>query len=182
MCFFFFPNTHVATPTATKWYKIHKYLNIAHYQTQQRHLLVQKKNFTQWRVHCPIMYTANPKHETLQQIAWKYIKSIFEIWILCSQKKKKKLNREWVSISNFHAWKKQHPYKKKRCKIFTNSYKNININKLIFSTLLYCPLKPRFPNKWKKTGKPKTQKGFTWGREFAVLHYSYWVQPYPCVL
>lgn len=47
--------------------------------------------------------------------------------------------------SNFHAWKKTNTIhtKKARCKIFTNSYKNINMNKLISSTFLYCP--PMYP-------------------------------------
>lgn len=34
--------------------------------------------------------------------------------------------------------------KKARCKIFTNRYKNINMNKLISSTFLYCPLSTLF--------------------------------------
>lgn len=60
--------------------------------------------------------------------------------------------------SNFHAWKKKkkkhHPYKKARCKIF-NSYKNINMNKLISSTFLYCPtIYPMFFQQMeKKLGK-----------------------------
>lgn len=43
---------------------------------------------------------------------------------------------ESISVTFMHE--KQNPYKKAGCKIFTNSYKNINMNKLISSTCLYC--------------------------------------------
>lgn len=43
---------------------------------------------------------------------------------------------ESISVTFMHE--KQNPYKKAGCKIFTNSYKNINMNKLISSTFLYC--------------------------------------------
>lgn len=50
--------------------------------------------------------------------------------------------REFTSVTSMHE-KKQDPYKRKkkkkvRCQIFTNSYKNINMNKLISSTFPYC--------------------------------------------
>lgn len=49
---------------------------------------------------------------------------------------------------------------KARCKIFTNSYKNINMNKLIFSTFLYCPAIYPLPASGKK--KPgKRSEGFS---------------------
>lgn len=41
---------------------------------------------------------------------------------------------ESISVTFMH----EKPYKKAGCKIFTNSYKNINMNKLISSTFLYC--------------------------------------------
>lgn len=43
---------------------------------------------------------------------------------------------ESISVTFMHE--KQNPYKKAGCKLFTNSYKNINMNKLISSTFLYC--------------------------------------------
>lgn len=81
----------------------------------------------------------------------------FLLWILCKKLSTKSLllagqkllYRESVSVTSMHEEKnppkkqnkKQYPYKKKkaRCKIFTNSYKNSNMNKLISSTFLYCP-------------------------------------------
>lgn len=63
-----------------------------------------------------------------------------------------------TSVTSMHEKKKKKKEnsihtKKARCKIFTNSYKNINMNKLISSTFLYCPafLPPCFPTNGKET-------------------------------
>lgn len=42
--------------------------------------------------------------------------------------------KESTSVTSMHEKRKLNPYKKAGCKIFTNSYKNINMNKLISST------------------------------------------------
>lgn len=78
---------------------------------------------------------------------------IYQEFIICNPGQKI-LYKGSTSVTSMHE-KKLHPYKEKaRCKIFTNSYKNINMNKLISSTFLFCPahlLPLFFPTNGKET-------------------------------
>lgn len=92
----------------------------------------------------------------------------------------KLLYRESRSVTSMHEKKNSIHTKKARCKIFTNSYKNINMNKLISSTFLYPP--PIYPtvfsNKWKRNLSnverdslyQRAKKPFY--KSLRVLHYS----------
>lgn len=60
--------------------------------------------------------------------------------IYCQQPQSETIVQESTSVTSMHEKKKHMIHTKKaRCKIFTNRYKNIDMNKLISSTFLYCP-------------------------------------------
>lgn len=91
--------------------------------------------------------------------------------------------RESISVTSMHEKKQKKtgsiPKKKKaRCKIF-NSYKNINMNKLISSTFLHCPHLPScFSNKWKRKRaniektSPDMRQRSSFNTSLRVLRYS----------
>ena len=95
----------------------------------------------------------------------------FLIWILCkkiiyqefivSNPGQKLLCRESTSVTFMHEKRNSIHTKKARCKIFTNSYKNINMNKLISSTIPYCP--SIYPLVFPTNGKEpaKCREGFS---------------------
>lgn len=142
------------------------------------------------------MYAAN---RCLQTFSTDYCVKIyykmslfFLIWILCKKmikdycKQPKLLYRESTSVTSMHEKNKTKTgsiQKKARCKIFTNRYKNINMNKLISSTFLYCaPIYPSpFSNNWKRN-LATVEKAPLYPRQrspfirrcvsFTTLHYS----------
>lgn len=78
---------------------------------------------------------------------------------------------ESISVTLMHE--KQNPYKKAGCKIFTNSYKNINMNKLISSTFLYCssvrPVVLMYPEQEIQSGQNRGDLFFYMSLSFATL-------------
>lgn len=114
------------------------------------------------------MYTVNSQKETFSNyypVKINYKVSIFIYCGFCAKKLSTKslllagqklLYKESASVT-FMQEKTKNPKqnsihtKKARCKIFTNSYKNSKMNKLISSTFLYCPhLSSCFSSKWKR--------------------------------
>lgn len=113
------------------------------------------------------MYTVNFQKETFSNyypVKINYKVSIFSYCGFCAKKLStkslllagQKLSyRESASVTFMQEKNKNKKNsihtKKARCKIFTNSYKNSKMNKLISSTFLYCPhLSSWFSSKWKR--------------------------------